>query len=108
MYKINYRTRKCYLDESVRVFKRAAIPHIPPITISENTKVLLEVEYHGKFLNKDGSLKRRDGQNLDKALYDIIFEVIGVDDKVVWEGSWSKIHNPDEEFTIITIKELEY
>lgn len=107
MYKINYRTKRCYLDESVRAFKRIAVPFIPPIKTDDTNKLKVSVEYHGKFLNKDGTIKRKDGQNLDKALYDIIFEKIGVDDKVVWEGSFKKIHDPDKEFTRVTIEECE-
>lgn len=63
--------------------------------------------YHGRFLNKDGTIKRKDGQNLDKALYDIIFEKFGLDDKLVWEGTWTKVHNDENEFTEVTVTEME-
>ena len=106
MYKINYRTKQCYLDESVRKFKRDAIIFIPPVIIDTGIKLRLEVEYHGKFHNKNGTIKRRDGQNLDKCLYDVIFEKLGIDDKHAWSGSWSKHHNDEEEFTLVTIWEL--
>ena len=106
MYKINYRTKQCYLDKSVQEFKHKAIHNIPHFMVSKNARLELLVEYHGKFINKgDGKPKRRDGQNLDKCLYDIIFEKLGLDDSIVWKGSWSKHHN-EEEFTLVTIKEI--
>lgn len=108
MYKINYKTRSVYLDPSVRDFKRTAFIHIPPIRLNDGTKLSVDVEYHGQFMNKgDGEIKRRDGQNLDKCLYDIIFEKFGIDDKHAWSGSWKKVNNPSEEFTLITINEME-
>ena len=107
MYKINYRTRSVYLDESVRKFKQIAFPYIPALTFNPESRLKVEVEYHGQFLNKSNNeVKRRDGQNLDKCLYDIIFEKLGIDDKYAWEGTWKKVHNPEEEYTLIKILEL--
>ena len=107
MYKINYKTKSVYLDESVREFKKVAFLYTPNLSFTLNSKLKVEVEYHGQFLNKcDGETKRRDGQNLDKCLYDVIFEKLGIDDKHAWEGTWKKVHNPNEEFTLINITEL--
>jgi len=107
-YKINYRTKSVYLDESVREFKKIAFLYIPKIELSPKKKLRVDIEYHGQFLNKsDGEIKRRDGQNLDKCLYDVMFEKLGIDDKLAWEGNWKKVHNTDEEFTLVTISELE-
>ena len=108
MYKINYRTKQVYTDEAVRKFKNLAVRYIPPITYPIETKLKVEVEYHGQFHNKsDNKIKRRDGQNLDKCLYDVVFEKIGIDDKHAWEGTWKKVHNSEEEFTLVTITKLE-
>jgi len=107
MYKISYRTKQCYLDESVRTFKQIAYPFIPPIKLKKDSLLKVQIEYHGKFYNADKSVKRRDGQNLSKCLYDIIFEKLGIDDKFAWFGTWKKVHNPEEEFTLVTIKELQ-
>lgn len=104
-YKINYRTKQMYLDKSAVDFKRNAILFIPKIEVDEEGVLEVLVEYHGKFLNKDGTTKRRDGQNLDKVLYDVIFERLGLDDSIVWKGSWIKKHNEKEEFTVVTIKQ---
>jgi Holliday junction resolvase RusA-like endonuclease len=102
MYKLNFKTKQVYLDESVREFKNKAIFYIPNFKINPQEKVILVVEYHGKFYNKDGTIKRRDGQNLDKCLYDIIFDKLSADDSCVWAGVFSKIH-AEEEFTMVTI-----
>lgn len=92
-----------YLDKSAVDFKRNSMLYIPHIEITG--KVEIDVEYHGQFMNKNGTVKRRDGQNLDKVLYDTIFGKLGVDDSVVWKGSWVKIHNELDEYTIVTIKQ---
>ena len=108
IYKINYKTKSVYLDESVRDFKKIAVLYIPPLQFKPNKKLKVDVEYHGQFLNKgDGEIKRRDGQNLDKVLYDVMFEKFGIDDKFAWSGSWKKVHNPNEEFTLVTVSEME-
>lgn len=102
MYKINYRTKQCYLDESVRTFKNQAILFIPPFKIEPQEKIILILEYHGKFFNNDGTIKRRDVQNLDKCLCDVIFEKLGADDSCVWTLIAAKI--PDkEDFVQVTI-----
>lgn len=107
MYKINYIRKYVYADQSVVDFKNIAMKHIPQLPIKNGIKLLVEVEYHGRFLNKtDGLFKRRDGQNLDKCLYDIMFDKFGIDDKNAWKGTWEKIHNPGEEYTLVTISEI--
>ena len=107
MYKINYRTKSVYLDESVRAFKNNVFSFIPPIgQIDDQKKLEVFVEYHGIFLNKsDGRTKRKDGQNLDKCLFDIIFEKWGLDDSMAWIGHWKKVHNTEKEFTLVEVFE---
>lgn len=105
MVKPNFRTKTMYLDESVRSFKRIAFPCIPPLVqVKEGSHLTLSVEYHAKFYNNDGTIKRKDGQNLDKCLYDIIFAKWGLDDSMVFKGYWEKIHDPEKEFTIVEVR----
>ena len=94
-----------YLDDSVREFKSAVWTKIPRIEIEEQTKLKVLVEYFGNFHNKDGTIKRKDGQNLDKCLYDILFECWGLDDKHVFRGEWTK-NQSEKEYTQITVEEL--
>ena len=106
--KINYRRRCVYLDPAVKKFKVIASMHIPPITFKPDVKLKVEVEYHGQFINKSNKkTKRRDGQNLDKCLYDAMFEKFGINDCHAWEGSWKKVHNNEQSFTLVNISELE-
>ncbi|MFC1808859.1 RusA family crossover junction endodeoxyribonuclease [Candidatus Omnitrophota bacterium] len=102
MYKINYHTRQCYLDEKAREFKRTASMYTPFISVSDQEKILVDVEYHGNWFTKAGKIRRKDGQNLDKALYDCICNSLGIDDSQAFEGSWKKIQG-EEEFTIVHI-----
>lgn len=106
IYKINYRTKSMYMDKTARSFKNTAIFYVPHIDLIDNVILKMEVEYHGKFMNNDGTVKRKDGQNLDKCLYDVIFDKLGVDDKLVWDGSFKKIHDT-EEFTLVRLSEIE-
>lgn len=94
------------MDKTARSFKNTAIFYVPHIDLIDNVILKMEVEYHGKFMNNDGTVKRKDGQNLDKCLYDVIFDKLGVDDKLVWDGSFKKIHDT-EEFTLVRLSEIE-
>lgn len=98
-----------YLDECVIRFKDVAFNYIPPCPHIEPQQPLEAfVEYHGLFMNKlDNKIKRRDGQNLDKCLYDLIFEKWGIDDSVVFKGHWEKIHDDNNVFTLVTIKTIQ-
>jgi Holliday junction resolvase RusA-like endonuclease len=104
-HKVNFRSKRVYLDQSARDFKMVSSCHIPAVELSSEDRLRICVEYHGKFLNKDGTTKRKDGQNLDKILYDSIFTVLGQDDKIVWEGTWKKVHS-DDAFTKVKIYKL--
>lgn len=97
--------KRMILTSSAREFKNVAWNYIPPIKLAAEKQYKVSVEYHGKFLNKDGTTKNRDGQNLDKCLYDIIFEKLSGNDKQVWEGYWKKI-NDEQVYTLVTIEEI--
>lgn len=104
IYKINYISKQVYLDKSVKEFKSIVYPLIPQIKIPEGQALELKIRYYGMFLNKsDGKIKRKDGQNLDKVLYDIIFEKWGLDDSITFKGSWEKIHYPEKDLTEIEV-----
>ncbi len=92
-YRINYKTRQCYMHKDARQFKRDAYPLIPFMKIDDEL-INIRVIYYGKFINKNGTITRKDGQNLDKALYDIICEKFGIDDSRVFRGTWEKVHAP--------------
>ena len=95
------------LTKKARDFKSQAYIYVPSADMSGDQRYKVEVEYHGQFYNKgNGKIKKKDGQNLDKCLYDVIFDKLGVDDSVVFEGSWKKVHNVKEEFTLVTITKL--
>ena len=93
------------MDKSARQFKYQAKLYTPVIEYEEGTKLKIIVKYYGNWHNKNGTIKRKDGQNLDKCLYDAIFEKMGVDDKVAFSGSWEKIQS-DEEYTIVKIETI--
>lgn len=105
MYKINYRTKQCYLDDSVRTFKNQAILFIPPFKIEPQDRIILTLEYHGKFYNNDGTIKKRDVQNLDKCLCDVLFEKFGADDSCIWMLNACKVDDK-EDFVNVTIIKL--
>lgn len=96
-----------YTDESVALFKHRVWKSIPPLNIGSGHELEVLIEYHGQFYNKgNNEIKRKDGQNLDKCLYDVLFEKWGLDDSIVFKGTWEKVHNPNEEFTLIEIRKI--
>ena len=104
-YGINYHKKKCYMNTIAREFKFKVKLNTPRVKIEPGAKLEVEFEYHGNWINKNGTIKKKDGWNLDKVLCDAIFEKIGSDDSVAFKGSWVKVQSK-EEFTIVKIKEM--
>ena len=106
LYKVNYRTRQIYLSEEGRRFKNTAKMFIPKIKFSSEKPVIdIRIKYFGNWYCKNGNVRRVDGPNLDKVLFDAIFERLGLDDSLVffWQG---RKECGEEEYTEVEISEV--
>ena len=69
--------------------------------LDEEERVLSVERYflfHQKSLyRKDGYPKKMDTSNRVKALDDMLFEILEIDDKLIWRGSEEKIEIPDNQ-----------
>jgi Holliday junction resolvase RusA-like endonuclease len=108
LYGYNYARRQRYLTEQGRHYKNALKIACPPMKFSgEHPFIDIFVEYHSpKWICKNKKVRKADGMNLDKCIYDAISERIGVDDAFFFIWGGKKIIS-DQEFTKITIKEID-
>ena len=86
----------------------------------EDTKALLEamdlrapagflevsIHFHSpKWICKNGNVRKADCANVEKLLVDCLFEVLGVDDSMIWKMTLEKVMDKTE-WTEIEVKEL--
>jgi len=94
-------TQKMYT--SVKKFKSDTMLLMPRIVIGKNVPTEIFFEFHGDWYFKNGNMRKKDGQNLIKALIDAIFAKIGVDDCQLWTWHGKKIQ-ADEFKTVVKIQ----
>ena len=80
--------------------------HIPDLIIHPDTELEVKILYFGKFYTKAGKIRIKDGQNLDKCLYDIMFKKWMIDDSRVFRGIWEKVESKDE-YTLVVVNKKE-
>jgi len=72
----------------------------------EKPRLSIEIAYYSpKWLCKNGNIRKIDGQNCDKAIYDAIAESIGIDDSFFWKWQGIKVLS-QEEYTEIEVSEI--
>ena len=100
LYGWNRMTKKKYLLPKVRQFKNNCKAYIPDIPNLVGKLLKVTFRFFGNWYFKNGKLKRKDGQNLTKALIDAIFEKINIDDCYIWTSSWEKVLFPAAAYAI--------
>lgn len=104
MYWSDY-NRKRHLTEDAKEFKSKFKLFMPAMDIPENVLLSIKVELYGSWFTKKDKVRKRDGQNMMKALYDAISEKIGVDDSYLFMWGGVKIDSEDEHM-IIELNEI--
>jgi len=107
MYSINHYNRLVYLTPEARHFKTCVKLACPTMKFScEKPRLSIEIAYYSpKWLCKNGNIRKIDGQNCDKAIYDAIAESIGIDDSFFWKWQGIKVLS-QEEYTEIEVSEI--
>lgn len=90
MYQIIWGLRKTILSKDYIRFKTEAQLFIPVYKITETDKVEMEFDIYDNWHTKDGNIKKRDVQNLTKALIDAVCSKLRFDDSQVWKETTSK------------------
>lgn len=63
--------------------------------------VIIKMTFYSKWLNLNGSVKKKDIDNFTKAILDFLPNIIvGFDDSMVWELNLKKMHSGREEVEI--------
>ena len=102
-FKIAFKLKQVYLSPDAKRFKDKVMIHIPYFEIPDEAKITIIIKYHDNWYYKNGKLKRKDVQNMDKLIIDAIFKRLGVDDSHVWCNVNVKVQNMEEIKTEITI-----
>jgi len=107
MYKYNFGNKTKYLSEEARHFKFALKLACPPMSFSTpNPRLFVMIEYHSPtWICKNGNVRKKDGMNMDKLVFDSVAEKIGIDDSRIFKWSGIKVLS-EEEFTEITVEEI--
>ena len=82
---------------------------MPPMRFPEEARFDIKVEIHKDWYLKSDrkKLKRQDLSNLEKLLFDALFEHMGRDDKTIMSYSLQKIQQEDgKEFLMVTIRDV--
>ena len=109
IYQIIYAHRIVQLSTEARAFKNAAKTFMPAMKFPEGAMFEVKVEVHKDwYLKGDRSkLKRQDLSNLEKLLFDTLFEHLGRDDKALIAYHLSKVQQEDKkEYLIVSIKDV--
>ena len=101
-FKINFRLRQIYLTQEARKFKDRVAIHLPYFTVPDTAQVIINIKYHDNWYCKNGNLKKKDIQNMDKLIIDAIFKRLGIDDSQVWCNINCKIQSDKSPRTEIT------
>jgi Holliday junction resolvase RusA-like endonuclease len=96
------------MSEEVRHFKMALKLACPVMKFScPEPRLSIEIAYYSpKWICKNSKIRKADGMNLDKAVYDAISEKIGIDDSHFFKWAGIKVLS-QEEYTEIQVTEIE-
>lgn len=106
-FKVNYSFREIYLSPEVRVYKTKVKFLCPHLTVTDTDKLRITIMYNHDWHYKNGKIRKKDIQNLDKILIDSIASRLNFDDSQFFEVHLFKVQNDKESFTIVNIEILE-
>lgn len=106
LYTVNYARREIGLKKEVKVFRYRVKCAVPHATVPHDKELYIIINYHSKgWYTKDGKVKNKDVQNIDKAIIDAVAEKLGVRDCNFFYVTRRKVVS-EEEKMVITIGTL--
>lgn len=106
VYKIAYKARHTYKSDVAKKFEYQCKLFVPVNNeFKEQEKLRTYIELHGSWYFKNGNMRRKDLQNMDKVLVDAIFDKLGIDDSQIWDHHLIKVESEDEK-TVVQIERI--
>lgn len=109
LYSINYKAAnpadRVSLKPECRRWKSDAKMYIPRFKIAEDSVLRVDRVYYYAWFTKSKTWAKRDAFNMDKLLFDMIAEKIGVDDRRFKEGNMVSVNSKVEK-TVVTLTEI--
>lgn len=103
-FKINYGLRQTYLSQEARSFKDKVKVHMPShkLRLKGTDRLIMHNKYHADWYFKNGRIKKKDVQNLDRLLVDAVFKGLGIDDSNLFCVINEKVQS-EKEKTIVKL-----
>jgi len=92
-FKINYGLKQTYLSQEARKFKDMVKIYMPHIDIDKNKLYSMHNEYYYDWYYKNGNVKKKDVQNMNRLLIDAVFRGLGIDDSVLFKVTDEKVQS---------------
>lgn len=109
LYSINYKAAnpadRVSLKPECRRWKSDAKMYIPRFKIADDSVLRVDRVYYYPWFTKSKTWAKRDAFNMDKLLFDMIAEKIGVDDRRFKEGNMVSVNSKVEK-TVIVLTEI--
>ena len=105
LYNVIFSLKKVEKKPEVRLWQSQAKQFIPvwrPIQIPDQPWLYMKIVIHTDLWYKNGSVRKIDMPNMEKALIDTVCEKIGIDDKFVVKKETTKIQS-DKDKTEVEI-----
>lgn len=105
-----YWQKRPELTERAKKIRQDIILCSPAMSFNNDSgklRLRLIVYYHCQsWLNKNGTIKRKDHSNFRKLFIDALTAKMGIDDAHIWEEHFYKVANEERNFTKIIIEEV--
>lgn len=101
-FKIAFKLGSVYLSVDAKKYKQQVIIHTPhwDVAYNKDLKLRIDLEFRANWYYKNGKMKKKDIQNMDKLVIDAVFTKLGIDDSHVWYNSNSKVQSDKHETQI--------
>ena len=103
--RINYGTKQTYLSQKARRFKDMVKITMPShkLKLKDTDKLIIHNQYHYDWYFKNGSIRKKDVQNLDRLLIDSVFSGLGIDDRNLFCVINEKIQDKEKEQIVVKL-----
>jgi Holliday junction resolvase RusA-like endonuclease len=107
IYQIIFHQRRVEMKPDVRRWKTEAKEYIQRLTpLGESYLFNVRADFYYNFFYKNGKVKKFDTQNMMKVLCDAVAEKCGFDDSLIKFGSWSSLHEVENEHVEVSLEQV--
>lgn len=109
-FKINFRAKQIYLSQEAKEFKKLLMLHVPMIDEKDfkpNSTLSIDLIFYDNWYYKNGNMRKKDVQNMDKIVIDSLFKLLPVDDCYIWINTNTKVQTLEMPHTVVRLNALD-